>query len=328
MEVTALETFVAVAEVGSITGAADRLGRSQPTISRTIQDLEQQLGFALLTRQGRKAQLTEEGLIFEEEARRLLAAFEELDHRVRSIAAGSGRRLSVASTAAIGNGILPDVIDRLSDKALPDEIQLAQYFPEIVAQEVRAGRADLGFCSLPIDLRGLRVQRAFTSNIVVAVRETDPLAAQDTVSLEALRERRVVTMLRRLRVPQLIANEMQHRGIRPRQIIRTNVSYSALQLVQRANAVAIIDPVSAYCIPVPGVAIRQIDTDLRFVWGAISAERFPQRTIAAEIIAEVEKIALARIPNLRAHDAASVDELLAETVPTGPHNTTDEDTLQ
>lgn len=327
MEVTALETFVAVAEVGSITGAAGRLGRSQPTISRTIQDLEQQLGFALLTRQGRTAQLTEEGLIFEEEARRLLAAFEELDHRVRSIAAGSGRRLSVASTAAIGNGILPDVINSLPDEALPDEIQLAQYFPEIVAQEVRAGRADLGFCSLPVDLRGLRVQRVFTSNIVVAVRDTDPLASADTVSLEALCKRRVVTMLRRLRVPQLVAQEMRHRGIQPRQIIRTNVSYSALQLVQRADAVAIIDPVSAYCIPAPGVTIRRLDTDLRFVWGAITAERFPHRAITSQIISDVEKIALARIPNLQAHDVADAAELLADAVPNGAQDISDEDTI-
>lgn len=319
MDANSLKTFVAVAEAGSITRAADLLGRSQPTISRIIQDMEAKLGFSLLTREGRTAQLTEEGLVFEEEARRFLAAFDELEYRARDIAGGRPRALNIASTAAIGNGILPDVVARLPEASLPSEIQLAQFFPEIVAQELRAGRADLGFCSLPVDLRALRILRVFSSDIVLALREDDPLAAQETVALEALRERRLVTMLKRLRVPQLVSRAMQDRGITPRQIIRTNVSYSALQLVQRADAVAIIDPVSAYGLPAPGVAIRQLDTRLPFVWGAIASAHFPERAITATIVQVVEDIARAKIPGLKACAPDEAHDLIESARPQPPH---------
>ena len=81
METRDLQTFLAVAASGSITKAAEMLGRSQPSVTRTIQDLEAELGFELLHRAGRRVQLSEEGVAFEEEARRLLMSFTELATR-------------------------------------------------------------------------------------------------------------------------------------------------------------------------------------------------------------------------------------------------------
>ena len=74
MEIRDLKIFLAVAETGSITKAAELLERSQPSVSRTIQDLEADLGFALLRRVGRGIMLSDEGLVFEEEARQILNA--------------------------------------------------------------------------------------------------------------------------------------------------------------------------------------------------------------------------------------------------------------
>ena len=107
METRDLQTFLAVAASGSITKAADMLGRSQPAVTRTIQDLEAELGFQLLHRVGRRVQLSEEGAAFEEEARRLLMSFTELAARAKMIAAGRGRTLQIVTTSAIGTGLLP-----------------------------------------------------------------------------------------------------------------------------------------------------------------------------------------------------------------------------
>ena len=61
MDIRQLEAFVAVMTIGSITGAAKLLARSQPAISRQIQDLELDLGEALLHRNGPKVTPTELG---------------------------------------------------------------------------------------------------------------------------------------------------------------------------------------------------------------------------------------------------------------------------
>lgn len=306
-----IQTFLKVAELNSITAAAQALGKSQPTITRTIQELESELGFALLDRIGRGINLSEEGMVFEQEARRVLESFKELQRRSREIVENKGRRLSIATTAALGNGLLPDALSAMSSNAMPDEIQNAQFLPAVVAQEVRAGRADLGFCSVPIEPTGLNFHHYYVANMVAALPEDDPLAENSVIPLEAFAGRRLVTMLRSLRVPQLVARAMNEQGIRPGQIMRTNMSYSALQLVQRTQAVSIIDPVSGWGIPVPGVVIRPISSDLPFVWAAISNAGLPLRQVSADLIETTARIAKARIPDFRELTREEADEAIS-----------------
>ncbi|MEL6427017.1 MAG: LysR family transcriptional regulator, partial [Pseudomonadota bacterium] len=58
---TLYETFLAVAQTGSLSAAARQLGSTQPTVGRQVRVLEDRLGFALFTRQARGLSLTEEG---------------------------------------------------------------------------------------------------------------------------------------------------------------------------------------------------------------------------------------------------------------------------
>lgn len=163
METRDLQAFLAVAASGSITKAAEALGRSQPSVTRTIQDLEAELGFELLHRVGRRVQLSEEGVAFEEEARRLLMSFTELAARAKVIAAGKGRILQIATTSAIGTGLIPKAMAELDHGGLPHETHVGQFLASAVAQEVRSGRADIGFSSMPLDIPGLDVLRLYSA---------------------------------------------------------------------------------------------------------------------------------------------------------------------
>lgn len=72
-----LKYFIEIAETGSFTAAAVRLGVAQPALSRQIRNLEEELGSTLLLRHGRGAELTEAGLLLLERARFLLRSVEE-----------------------------------------------------------------------------------------------------------------------------------------------------------------------------------------------------------------------------------------------------------
>lgn len=71
----ALRCFVEVVDRGSLTAAGESLGRSLPTVVRTLANLEASLGVVLLRRTTRRMSLTEEGRIYLERGRRLLAGF-------------------------------------------------------------------------------------------------------------------------------------------------------------------------------------------------------------------------------------------------------------
>jgi DNA-binding transcriptional LysR family regulator len=319
METRDLQTFLAVAVSGSITKAAENLGRSQPAVSRTIQELEAELGFQLLHRVGRRIQLSEEGAAFEEEARRLLMSFTELAARAKTIAAGKGRILGVATTSAIGTGLIPTAIAELQDAALPHETHLGHFLPSIVAQEVRVGRAEIGFSSLPLDTPGLDVLRLYSAPDVVALREDDELAQLYEVPLTALAGRRLVTMLNPLRFQLQIARALATQGIETGAVIRTNVAFGAMQIVRQTGIAAIIDPVTAYGLSLPGVVIRPLDVVVPFHWGVIAAKNRPLGKVAEALMNAVEKVAERSIAGFQKLDPTLAGQLVAGTEASTQH---------
>ncbi|MGA0609330.1 LysR substrate-binding domain-containing protein [Caldimonas sp. KR1-144] len=99
----ALETFVAIVEQGSLTAAADALDSSLPAVVRQLAGLEGQLGVRLLNRTTRRLSLTEEGRLYLERARRVLADVDEADRSVSLRQAEPSGLLSVTAPVLFGH---------------------------------------------------------------------------------------------------------------------------------------------------------------------------------------------------------------------------------
>ena len=108
-----VEIFLAVAETGSLSGAARALGTSQPTVGRQVREIEERLGASLFTRQQRGMALTDTGSALLEPAR----SMREAAGRFETIAAGAGETLlgTVRITASefMSQYIMPDIIGRI-----------------------------------------------------------------------------------------------------------------------------------------------------------------------------------------------------------------------
>jgi len=83
-KLTAMRAFVAIVEEGSLSAAAERLDRAAPTMVRSLATLEEHLGVRLLTRTTRRMSLTEEGRVFLDRCRKILADVEEAEQAVVS----------------------------------------------------------------------------------------------------------------------------------------------------------------------------------------------------------------------------------------------------
>lgn len=322
METQDLHAFLAVADSGSITKAAEMLGRSQSAVTRTIQVLEAELGFELLHRVGRRVQLSEEGVAFEEEARRLLMSFTELTARAKTIAAGKGRILQIVTTAAMGNGLLPAALAEMDSALRPHEIHLSSFLSSTVAQEVRCGRAEIGFSSLPLSTPGLDVLRLYSAPVVVAMRQDDPLVELETVPLSALAGRRIATLLNPLRFQIHIGRALAERHIETGPIIRTNNAYGALLIARQGGVVAIIDPVTAYGLGLPEIVIRPIDLTVPFYWGVLAAQNRPLRRDAEALMEAVESVAERKIAGFQKLDPATAGQLITG-IGSGPYHGTE-----
>ncbi len=126
-----VQTFLAVAETGSLSGAARELDLTQPTAGRHVQALEQELGVALFRRQARGMALTAEGVTLLEHARAMRDAASAL-----SLAAVGGESdlsgtVRVTSSVFVAHHILPSVI-----------AELRQSYPEIQIELVASDTSE------------------------------------------------------------------------------------------------------------------------------------------------------------------------------------------
>ncbi|MEV6263092.1 LysR family transcriptional regulator [Streptomyces sp. NPDC051784] len=140
---TRLAALIAVAEAGSITRAAARLGYTAPALSQQLAKLEREAGAELLVRHHRGARLTPAGELLAGRARRVLDEMDQARHELARLAGLSGGRLRVGTFVTAGIHLLPPVLSAFR-RAHPDvELAVTDYEPPAGVAAVAAGDADL-----------------------------------------------------------------------------------------------------------------------------------------------------------------------------------------
>ena len=188
MELRHLRYFVCVAEALSFTRAAEKLHTAQPSLTRQIKALEDELGVRLLNRTKQKVTLTDEGRSFLADAKRLLALAAETVESVRRLHTGETRTLNVGYVSNLFSDLLPRTLASFHQAFPTIAVNL---FDLSCGEQFRAledGKLDLGFVGLhePIARRGLEFRTIAAYKSVVALPKNNALAATTKVSLKAL----------------------------------------------------------------------------------------------------------------------------------------------
>lgn len=151
MELRHLRYFVAVARERSFTRAAERLNMAQPPLSRQIQQLEDELGVALIERGTRPAHLTEPGRLLYEQAIQVLERIDEIRALVRRMRHAERNLFGIGFVGSTLYGYLPEVI-RAYRAARPGvELTLLELTTLEQVAALKEGRIDVGFGRIPLD---------------------------------------------------------------------------------------------------------------------------------------------------------------------------------
>ena len=136
-----------MAEAASFTTAARQLFLTQSTLTKTIRELEQEIGLTLFERTTRKVALTTQGNAFMPVARRLLNDFELLLSDLREKSAGSSGSVYVASSLAFASCVLPEVLKRLKQDYPCIHVRLLDDTSGGVVRRIESGEVDIGIGS-------------------------------------------------------------------------------------------------------------------------------------------------------------------------------------
>ncbi|MEG5262945.1 LysR family transcriptional regulator [Pseudomonas sp. JDS28PS106] len=183
MELRHLRYFREVARTLNFTRAAENLHIAQPPLSRQIQQLEDELGIALLDR-GRPLRLTEAGRFFHEHSTQLLEQLGRVCEDTRRIAQGQKRWLGIGFAPSTLYGALPELIRRLRGDG-DVELGLSELITLQQVDALKNGRIDIGFGRIHIDEPAI-VQRVIREDPLVAVMPVGHPLLGTPVSLAAL----------------------------------------------------------------------------------------------------------------------------------------------
>ncbi|MBA9005283.1 LysR family transcriptional regulator [Thermomonospora cellulosilytica] len=169
---------IAIAEEGSISGAARRLRLSQPTLSRQLRDLERRLGFELFVRSGRGLTPTAAGRALVQRAGRVLTEAEAAFDDARRAARGRAGRLTVAFAGSGINGPLGRALGRFRSR-LPDvDLRLVEVFDDVeMSSGVLDGDFDVAVQRLPVHDARLDSRTLTREPLTLYLPAAHPLAA-------------------------------------------------------------------------------------------------------------------------------------------------------
>jgi DNA-binding transcriptional LysR family regulator len=189
VELRHLRYFIAVGEEEHFGRAAERLRVVQPALTRQIQQLEEEMGYALFERLKRGVRLTEAGRSFLEEARRLLSDLERGVERTRLVAQGKVGRLRIGfADSATYSGELPSILRDFRDRWPDVRLDLFPSSSVATGEQLREQRLDIGFVYvLPTDLPQLKTHRISAERIVLALPQSHPLVKRKRLKLVDLK---------------------------------------------------------------------------------------------------------------------------------------------
>jgi len=187
-ELRLIRYFVAVAEEGNVTRAAERLHMAQPPLSAAVRQLEQLLGVALLDRSSRQVRLTAAGEVLLEQGRELLAHADRVVRDVQAVERSPSGLLHAGVSPAARFGVVPDLLERWSTAAPGVMLHTSEDTTGALLRDVRRGRLDLAIVFCPPDVSGLAAMRLRDEPAVVHLRDDHPLASRGHVRLEELAE--------------------------------------------------------------------------------------------------------------------------------------------
>ena len=187
MELRHLRYFVAVAEEGSVTVAAEkRLHTAQPSLSRQMRDLELEIGVELLVRGPRGVELTKAGRVFLDHARIALLQVEAATEAARRAAEPAKTAFTVGFLTGMEMDWLPALMAVLQEELASTEITLvSQQSPDLAAGLMR-GRIDLAFLRPEPNTPGLVYRVLRHEPLIVVLPASHLLAKKDSIQPQAL----------------------------------------------------------------------------------------------------------------------------------------------
>lgn len=215
MDILHLRYFLEVARQKSFTKASQKLRVSQPSISKVIKTLENELNVTLLERTGREIELTDAGRAVFEKAQHVVLEFQDLASELSEVCNLQRGEITIGLPPMVGARFFPKVIGHFRQAYPLIQIKLIEVGSKQIEAGVEAGTLDIGVIALPASQDGFEVFPFVNEALCVVLYHDHPLAGNAALPLAALKEEPFVLYKEDFSLYDHILSQCQARGFRP-----------------------------------------------------------------------------------------------------------------
>jgi DNA-binding transcriptional LysR family regulator len=247
VQIETLKIFCDLVETKSLSRAAERNFVTQSAVSQQVRGLEERFKRRLLERMrgGREVGLTEDGEVFYQESRLIVAAYAHLEERMRTLTGTVSGTVHVATVYSIGLHELPAVIRRFMAEHPEAKIDLEYSRTTRIVRDVLAGTVELGVVAYPEKKRGLTIVPLGGDRLVLICPPEHPLAKHKKLRARDLNNQDFVLFERDIPTRRAIDKILRAQGVTVRRV----AEFDNIETIKRAVEVGI----GAAIVPSPSV---------------------------------------------------------------------------
>jgi LysR family hydrogen peroxide-inducible transcriptional activator len=269
MEMHQLKYFLAIADTGNFTRAAEQCHVSQPSLSQQIIKLEEEVGHKLFDRMGRRVQLTDAGRLLEDHARAVLTTVENATRQLRESRGQGFGRLAIGVIPTIAPYLLPQALAVFMRASPNVELIIQEDYTARVIDGLCAGELDVAIAALPIDDENLVVEVLGSEPLLLVLPKGHPLTGKRRILLRDISGEPFVLISEVHCLGEQVMSICRSQEINPRIVCRGAQISTVQAMVALGQGISLL----------PAMA-RQGDTDSRRVYQTLATDQ-PERTIVA-----------------------------------------------
>jgi len=244
LQIRHLRYFLAVAEAGSFSRAADRLGISQPSVSQQMRDLEAGLRVSLFQRRGKRILLTSTGVLFQEHARAILRQLETFLQEVTSEPGHLRGALHVGVVPILNVALMPDLLGLFAAKHPGISLTVEEISSTEIETALEEGRMDVGLGFLTRHSPNLRYERLCNDEFALIVAENHPWWKRRVIQFSELHQHRLLqlsdTFVMRRMTDQICLNH----HVRPKTVAELNAIETLLRSLAPLKSAALMPKIA------------------------------------------------------------------------------------
>lgn len=282
-----LEAFHAVIHTGSVTRAAERMGISQPAVSKLLRSMGDQCGFALFVRNGNGLVPTKEARLLATEIDRLFTGAARIERIAEAVREHGLGVVTLAAMPAITTRFLPGALSPIL-AARPDLRLTLQSMPSPrIGDLVASQQADIGLSVLPFDHADIAAEVLLRFDMVCVLPARHELARSEVIRVQDLRNEPFVSLVRDDCSLMTIDRAFQMHGVQKKHWLEVPSSEAACAFIANGVGVSILPSFVGLDFPESRLVRRRLEPETLVDLWLLTSNATPPTGAAGYVISRL-----------------------------------------